>query len=84
MKIVKATYERHSDSSGTITETYEDGSVHYTPLPALWATGSESESFRRLRLREGEPSLPRPGQRTERMTEDQITVADRGEGGCGA
>jgi hypothetical protein len=79
MKIVKATYERHADSSGTITETYEDGSVRHTPLPALWATGQESESFRRLRIREREPSLPRPGQRTERMTEEQITRADRDE-----
>jgi hypothetical protein len=79
MKIVKATYERHADSSGTITEVYEDGSVRHTPLPALWATAGESESFRRLRMSEREPSLPRAGQRTERMTDDQITRADRGE-----
>jgi hypothetical protein len=77
MKVVTATYERHADSSGTITETYEDGSVRHTPLPALWATGEESESFRRLGISEREPSLPRPGQRAERMTEDQITRADR-------
>lgn len=83
MKIVEATYERHSDSSGTITEVYEDGSVRHTPLPALWATGGESESFRRLRMREKELSLPRPGQRAERMTEDQITKADRDEGRTG-
>jgi hypothetical protein len=83
MKIVSATYERHSDSSGTITETYEDGSVRHTPLPALWATGGESESFRRLRMRERGPSPPRPGQRAERMTEEQITRADRDEGRSG-
>ena len=77
MRLISSTYERHADSSGTITETYEDGSVRQTPLPSLWASSIESESFRRLRLREQEPSLPRPGQRAERMTEDQITAADR-------
>ena len=77
MRLISSTYERHADSSGTITETYEDGSVRQTPLPSLWASGIESESFRRLGLREREPSLPRPGQQAERMTEDQITAADR-------
>ena len=77
MRLISSTYERHADSSGTITESYEDGSVRHTPLPSLWASSMESESFRRLGLREQEPSLPRAGQRAERMTEDQITAADR-------
>ena len=78
MKVVSSTYERHADSSGTITTVYEDGSVRYTPLPSLWGS-RPSESFVRLGLTEGSPVRPYPGQRAERMTEDQITEADREE-----
>jgi len=78
MKVVSSTYERHADSSGTITETYEDGSVHHTPLPSLWGT-KVSESFRRLGLSDVPPFRAPPGTRAERMTEDQITEADRDE-----
>jgi hypothetical protein len=78
MKVISSTYERHADSSGTITTTYEDGSVRYTPLPSLWGS-KPSESFVRLGIPEGSPIRPYPGQRAERMNEDQITEADREE-----
>lgn len=78
MKVISSTYERHADSSGTITTTYEDGSVRYTPLPSLWGN-KPSESFVRLGLSERYPLRSYPGQRAERMTEDQITEADREE-----
>jgi hypothetical protein len=76
MKVVSSTYERHADSSGTITETYEDGSVRHTPLPSLWGN-QISESFRRLGLSDVPGCRARPGTPTWRMTEDQITEADR-------
>jgi hypothetical protein len=78
MKVISSTYERHADSSGTITTTYEDGSVRYTPLPSLWGS-KPSEPVARLGIPEGSPIRPYPGQRAERMTEDQITEADREE-----
>jgi hypothetical protein len=78
MKVISSTYERHADSSGTITETYEDGSVRHTPLPSLWGT-KLSESFRRLGLSDVPPYRAPTGTPVGRMTEDQITEADRDE-----
>lgn len=79
MKVISSTYERHADSSGTITNVYEDGSVRHTPLPSLWASTKVSESFARLGLSDL-PGYHAPrGIPTWRMTEDQITEADRDE-----
>lgn len=75
------TYERHEDSSGTITRVHDDGRVERIPLPALWHTGQVSESFRLLGLDDrggGAYRAPR-GTSTHRMNEDQITRADRDE-----
>ena len=79
MKVVSSTYERHADSSGTITETYEDGSVRHTPLPSLWGHTRVSDSFRRLGLSDLPGFRAPPGTPVSRMTEDQITEADRDE-----